>query len=184
MKRYANQSSGRWIYKGDEIEREFTKHTEVLYFLYKIGKKLGYKVFVGKREQSEDYGEKKLKDYVDYTKLNFLKEYTKDKIKRIEMIDMIWLNSKNEITYSIEVENSTKFTSGIQRSSNLKEDIKKIMVIPDKRNNEFKNIKDPLFVENFKKYNWKYLFYSEIDDLKSSRDLSNKVFEKFLKELK
>ena len=183
LKKYATQSGGKWVYKGGEIEKEFTKHTEILFYLSQIGKKLGFKVFIGKREQPEKYKGKKLSSYCDVTNLKFLKDYDKKQISRIEMIDMIWLDKENKIKYIIEVENSTNFTSGIQRASNLIGDIKKIMVVPDKRIKEFKKIKDPLFVENFKKYSWKYSLYSDIESLKSLRSLSEENFLKFLKEL-
>tara|TARA_Y100000034_G_C6894781_1_gene412336 strand:- start:166 stop:2607 length:2442 start_codon:yes stop_codon:yes gene_type:complete len=183
LKKYAIQSGGKWIYKGGEIEKQFTKHTEILFFLSQIGKKLGYKIFVGKREQPENYKGARLASYMDFNNLKFLKDYDKTQIARIEMIDMVWLDKDNDIKYVIEVENSTKFTSGIQRASNLKEDIKKIMVMPNKREKEFKRIKDPLFVENFKNYLWKYSFYSDVESLKSLRSLSEKNLNKFLKEL-
>lgn len=183
LKKYAIQSGGKWVYKGGEIEKQFTKHTEILFFLSQIGKKLGYKIFVGKREQPENYKGQRLSSYMDFNNLKFLKNYDKIQIARIEMIDMVWLDRNNCIKYVIEVENSTKFTSGIQRASNLKEDINKIMVMPNKREKEFKRIKDPLFVENFKKYLWKYSFYSDIESLKSLRSLSEKNLNKFLKEL-
>jgi len=183
LKKYAIQSGGKWIYKGGEIEKQFTKHTEILFFLSQIGKKLGYKIFVGKREQPENYKGERLASYMDFNNLKFLKDYDKTQIARIEMIDMIWLDKNGSIKYIIEVENSTKFTSGIQRASNLKEDINKIMVMPNKREKEFKRIKDPLFVENFKKYLWKYSFYSDVESLKSLRNLSEKNLNKFLREL-
>jgi 16S rRNA G966 N2-methylase RsmD len=184
LEKYAIKSSGKWVYKGGEIEEEFTQHTEILFYLLKIGNKLGYKIFVGRREQPEIYKGNKLSTYADFSNLNFLKNYNKEKISRIEMIDMIWLDKNMNIKCAIEVENTTNFTSGIQRASNLENNIEKIMIVPDKRNNEFKRIKDPLFVENFKKYFWRYLLYSEVNSLKSLRNISIEIIGNFLKELK
>jgi len=84
-----------------------------LYFLSEIGKKMGYEVYIGKREQPEIYNGKKLSDYADITKLDKL-NFDQDKKSRIEMIDMVWINN-NKVEFAIEVENSTNFTSGIQR---------------------------------------------------------------------
>jgi len=39
LKKFANKSGGKWIYKGGEIEKDFTEHTEIIYFLSEIGKK-------------------------------------------------------------------------------------------------------------------------------------------------
>ncbi|MDR1663281.1 MAG: hypothetical protein LBR59_02620 [Endomicrobium sp.] len=71
----------------------------------------------------------------DFADISFLK-LDKDKYDRISMIDMLWID-KNNIKYIIEVENATKFISGIQRASNADIAIPKLMVVPD--NTEKKN---------------------------------------------
>jgi hypothetical protein len=164
LSKYAVKSSGKWLYNAIEVERNFTKHTEVLYQLMKIGKKINYQVYIGKREQPEKINNKILRDYVDMKSLSHL-ELNREVLKRIEMIDMVWCNKNGEIEYVIEVENSTTFTSGIQRASNLHKDVPKIMVMPNTREREFKRIRDPLFVDSFKEHNWSYIFYSDIDRL-------------------
>jgi hypothetical protein len=88
---------------------------------------------------------------------------------------------KNNIKYIIEVENTTKFTSGIQRASNADIAIPKLMVVPDNRKEEFLNINDPLFITNFKHYNWKYLFYSDIVNMMSLRKIDVKTISMFAK---
>lgn len=179
LKKYANKSGGKWVYKGGETEKDFTQHTEMLYFLSEIGKKMGYKVYIGKREQPENYNGKKLVDFVDLKKLEDL-GLEKEKKDRIEMIDMVWVKNK-KIDYVVEVENSTNFTSGIQRASNLDIGIKKIMLLPNKRKNEFLGIKDPLFIDSFKKYNWSYMFYDDVLKIKTSRNITDKTLDTFLK---
>ena len=57
------------------------------------------------------------------------------------------------------------------------------MVIPDKRKDEFLGINDPLFTDNFKKYNWKYIYYSEVENIKSLRKIDKSILSKFTKEL-
>ena len=181
LKKYATPSNGKWLYRQMELEAEYTKHTEMLYYLSEIGHKMGYQVFVGKREQSENYNGKKLYEFTDLQDLSFL-SLDKDKIDRIAMIDMLWLKN-NEIQCIIEVENTTKFTSGIQRASNVEIETPKLMVIPDKRKDEFLGITDPLFTDNFKKYNWKYIYYSEVENIKSSRKIDLQLIDTFTKEL-
>ena len=95
------------------------------------------------------------------------------------MIDMVWIKN-NKVEFAIEVENSTNFTSGIQRASNLEIGINKIMLLPNKRKNEFLGIKDPLFTESFKKYNWRYLFYDDIIKLESLKNISESNIRTFL----
>ncbi len=167
LQKYATKSGGRWLYNAIEIEKEFTKHTEIIYKLITIGKKMRYENYVGKREQPEHIKNKKLADFCDYLNLNEIINNPLAR-KRIEMIDLIWLKN-NQIKMIFEVENSTNFTSGIQRASNLPKDINKFMIIPDYREKELLNISDPLFIENFKLHNWKYLLYSDIDKILKSR---------------
>jgi SAM-dependent methyltransferase len=174
LKKYANKSGGKWVYKGGEIEEEFTKHSEIIYLLSLIGKKLGFKIFIGKREQSENYNSKPLSFYADLTDLNFITDL--EKRTRIEMIDMLWIKNDN-IEHALEVENSTNFTSGIQRASNLGIRTEKLMIIPDNRIKEFKSIKDPLFIENFKSYNWRYIRFSQVEILKSAKVINKKDIE-------
>ncbi len=180
LKKYANKSGGKWVYKGGETEKDFTQHTEMLFFLSEIGKKMDFTVYIGKREQPENYNGKKLVEFADINKLDTL-GFEKEKRSRIEMIDMVWINKKNEVEYVIEVENSTNFTSGIQRASNLDVGIKKIMLLPNKRKNEFLSIKDPLFIDSFNKYNWGYLFYDDINNIKSSRNITGDTINVILK---
>jgi len=178
LKKFANKSGGKWVYKGGETEKDFTDHTEMLYFLSEIGRKMGYEIYIGKREQPENYNGKRLSEYADITKLDKL-NLDQDKKDRVEMIDMVWINNDG-VEYALEIENSTNFTSGIQRASNLDNSIKKIMVLPNKRKTEFLNIKDPLFTESFKKYNWGYLFYDDIVRLKSLRNIGKENINIFL----
>ncbi|MGB0879118.1 MAG: DNA methyltransferase [Polaribacter sp.] len=180
LQKYGTKSGGRWLYNALEIEQEFTKHTELIFKLIDIGKKLKYKSFVGKREQPEPIKNKRLSDFCDYMQLkNMIKDATVR--KRVEMIDLIWL--KNEkIKIIFEVENSTNFTSGIQRGSNLPNDVLKIMVIPNHREHELNRISDPLFIESFKKHNWNYLLYSDVDKILQSK-ASMETIHIFTKEL-
>lgn len=181
LNKYASKSGGKWLYRTIEVEANFTKHTEILKIFSDIGKKLGYKIFVGKREQSEIINGKKLIDFADYNNLKFL-PYDKEKLERIEMIDMLWINN-NKIAYVIEVENSTKFTSGVQRASNVEAEIPKIMVIPDKRTNEFLGTKDPMFIENFTSYNWEYILYSDAEKIHTTRKIDTHIISTFTKKL-
>jgi predicted metallopeptidase len=180
LQKYATKSGGKWLYNALEVEHEFTKHTEIIYKLIGIGKKLKYKSFVGKREQPEPIKNKRLSDFSDYIQL---KDTIKDGIarKRIEMIDLIWLK-EDKIKIIIEVENSTNFTSGIQRGSNLPNDVIKIMIIPDHRENELNRISDPLFKESFKSHNWKYILYSDVDKILQSK-ASMETINLFAKDL-
>lgn len=169
LKKFANKSGGKWKYKGGEIEAQFTKHTDIIQKISLIGKKAGYKIYIGKREQPERFNQdKKLSDFADFIELPKI-GYNNLQKSRLEMVDIIWIKDNNPVV-AFEVENSTNFTSGIQRASNFSENIPKLMIIPDVRKKEFNSIKDPLFIDGFYKYNWKYIYYSEIERIISLRN--------------
>jgi hypothetical protein len=180
LQRFATQSAGKWVYKGGDLEKDFTDHTEMLYHLIKLGKRLTFEIFVGKREQPEVYDGRKLSDFADHKNLRML-DLDKEVQKRVEMIDMLWIKN-GLIRMVIEVENSTNFTSGVQRASNLAPDIPKLMILPDHRGNEFLGLNDPLFVDNFQKYSWKYLYYSDVTALRNEVGAVGKKLEEYAKE--
>ncbi len=173
---YANKSSDKWVYKGEELEKQFTKHTQAIKTVIDIGRKMSYASYVGKREQPEPINGRQLRDFAAIVSLDEL--HLEKNIKlRVEMIDLIWLKH-GKIAAVFEVENSTSFTSGIQRASNLPRDIPKIMIIPDSREREINRIPDPLFVDSFKEHGWVYMKYSDIERVLGQRNVS---FDDFLK---
>jgi len=175
LEKFATKSGGKWHYKAQDIEKDYTEHTDYIYKLISLGKKFNLKIFVGKREQSETYKNGKLSDYADFYDVSFLQDPNKIKIKRIEMIDLLWVKDNNIIA-SFEVENSTNFISGIQRGSNLSIETPKIMLMPDKRKKEFESISDPLFVDQFKKFNWSFMYYGELDKILNIKNIKLSEF--------
>ena len=133
-----------------------------------------------KREQAERCSDgKTLSDYVDITSLNHIRDkYNSEKINRIQMIDVVWLSKNKKSIYCVfEVENTTGFTSAIQRASNIEADIPKIMVIPDSREAELRKIRDPLFLNAFFDNNWKYITYSDVEHFFAySKSSLDKIF--------
>lgn len=186
LEKYAYQSSGKWKISQSTV-RLSTIHTEVIRALTIAAKKGKYKVFVGKREQPEICEDGKLlKEFTDFHDLNILMPiYEESRIERIEMIDTIWLSggSNVEVEAVFEVENSTGFTSAIQRASNLETEIPKFMIIPKSREEELLRTRDPLFVESFKENNWKYLFYEDVHRLSKSGNLDLADVIKISKEI-
>ena len=55
------------------------------------------------------------------------------------------------------------------------------MVIPNERENKFLIIKDPLFVKNFISNNWSYMFYDEVEKIKSLNQIKDSDLKKYLK---
>ncbi|MFR6010996.1 MAG: DNA methyltransferase [Coprococcus sp.] len=184
VEKYAVPVSGKWKLQEDVI-KESTKHTQIIYSLAKLGKKNGYKIFIGKREQSERYqGNHILCELNDVSDMNEImgKKFKKERIDRINMIDTIWIN-ENDIQCIFEVENSTNFTMALQRASNLDCSVKKFMVIPEDREAELRAVKDPIFINLFAEYNWKYLTYNQVMRMVASKSVDFSTIEEISKTL-
>ncbi len=168
LEKYAYQSAGKWKLK-NEVLQSVNRHNETIRKLAVIGKGIvGNLVYIGKREQPEVTVEmKRLSDYANITSLSYLENaYDAEKISRLEMIDVLWLAKEQpSINCVFEVENTTGFTSAIQRGSNAEAAIPKIMVIPNEREAELKKIKDPLFLSSFKNNGWHYITYDDVERL-------------------
>lgn len=172
LEKYAVKSGGRWVAKNFEIDRAISAHTESLATLAEIGRGLGFSVFIGKREQWESVGQGRLSDRADFSDLPELEGVDGERRKRAQMIDMLWLTKTNgrfRVAWAIEVENTTDFISAIQRASNLPPETPKLMVVPDKRERELRGGGDPVFLDNFRKYRWRYLTYARMDKLRAAR---------------
>lgn len=165
LKQYARQVpgwGGFWMLKPEYAARK-SQHNEVLALLADVGKALGFKIWVGKKEQSERAdglaGSKKLSECVT-THLNSITNAENKKV--IEQIDLLWIKN-NKIAGSFEVEFSTSMTSGLVRGSNVEPSVPKYLVIPEERDEQFKRkYKSPMFAERFQKDNWHVLYFDSI----------------------
>jgi len=153
---------GFWMLKPDYFARQ-SQHNEVLALLAEVGKSLGFKIWIGKKEQSEFAdglaGNKKLSEYVN-AKLDSITNA--ENRRTIKDIDLLWIKN-NKIISSFEVEFSTSMTSGLVRGSNIDSKVPKYLVIPEEREEQFKRkYKSPMFEERFEKDSWKLLFFDSI----------------------
>jgi DNA modification methylase len=156
---------GYWMLKPEYHARE-SQHNEVLALLAEIGKGLGFKIWIGKKEQSEFAdglaGHRKLSDYVNTSLDNITNAENK---KTIQGIDLLWIKG-NKIVSSFEIEFSTSMTSGLVRGSNIDSAVAKYLVIPEEREEQFKRKqKSPMFAERFEMDNWNLLFFDAIRHL-------------------
>jgi len=156
-------SGGYWLLK-PEIRQRVNQHSEILAILALVGKKKGYGIWIGKREQREtDSGlVAKGKSLKEYMTVNQLKVVNAKNRKVIENIDLVWIKDK-EIKAIFEVESTTAMTSALMRGSNVDETVDKFMVLPEEREVQFKNkMTSPLFKEHFENENWKLLYFDTI----------------------
>ncbi len=164
---YARQvGEGFWMIKSnfrpDVIEKE---HTTIMALLAEVGKKLGYKIYIGKVEQSHQIDSTLVKkqilsDYLDYPNLIHLKNA--QNIDIVDDIDILWIKD-DKIEYAIEVESTTSMTSALQRGSNIQKEVPKIMLFPSDRYNQFeRKLKNPMFTERYEGDSWSFILFEEL----------------------
>jgi hypothetical protein len=177
LEEYATKTKdGNWMLKPGYSERErASQHSRMIYYLAKIGKKIGYEIWIGQREQGESYSKTRLSDLCDpLPTFRFIvsDDLTLDRIKQI---DVIWHES-GRIKYVFEVENTTGITEAIIRGSNIRSaapgvtlDIRKYIVIPESREALLaKKLEEPIIKESLRKDVWGFIRYGDLEVLYKS----------------
>lgn len=164
LKTYANPiTKGYWLIKSNVKEVVIVRlHTEMLAILAEIGDSQGYKVWIGKIEQSHKitslpHKSGELRQYVTFKDINSLVNI--DNPTAVSNIDMLWIKDK-EVIYSFEVEATTMMTEALNRGSNIDSRVSKFLVIPEERNNQLsKKQNSPMFAERWEKDNWHTAYF-------------------------
>jgi len=124
-------------------EEDLREHEQFIYQLAKLGRELGFEIWVGRNEQNKSELLQNLSvRRLEIPGLN--EEFISQ--NRIDQIDLIWMNSDDAKYVAFEIENSTGVVSGINRLSNLTGKLKHLkipayVVIPDK----FRNMAQKIF---------------------------------------
>ena len=95
-------------------EQAESEHTQIQYFLIKIGRALNYDVYVARNDRHRSY------DGQSFALLTIPSlpqmDWTQDVMDTTSLIDVIWLRpGTNEIVIAFEIEKSTSIYSGILR---------------------------------------------------------------------
>jgi type II restriction enzyme len=116
-------------------------HSEMQYHLARLGKSLGYHVWISKNDHKREWNNQKLGEW-SYPQLSLegFPEQVKD---TVALIDVLWLDTSGNIICAFEVEKSTSIYSGILRLYDLAltmndQKCKFYLVAPDKREKEIK----------------------------------------------
>jgi 16S rRNA G966 N2-methylase RsmD len=164
LEQYARPvAGGLWLFK-PQVRERMSQHNEIIAILAETGHAQGYKIWIGKKEQTDYAGgilgtKKLLQDYVDadLSKVSSIKD-----LKTVEMIDLLWIRG-NKVVTAFEVESTTTMTSGLVRGSNLSLDVPKYMVIPQEREEQLqRKMKSPMFAERFELDQWQILYFDVI----------------------
>ena len=161
---YAEKTSdGKWRLKASVKHRE-SLHNKMIFQLAILGKKAGFKIWIGQNEQGYSYQGVKLSKLCS-SKILKLKSIPPTQMERVKQIDLV-LYRKSEALYEFEVEHTTAISEAIVRGSNIpNENIKRYLIIPEERERFLhKKIEEPIIKENVKKYNWRFIFYNDFDE--------------------
>ena len=162
LKIYARQvTGGFWMLK-EEIKQRENQHSEMIATLALIGRKQGYDIWIGRREQRERDNTLEAKKLSEYMTLKHLKVDNALNQDVVENIDLLWIKNK-VIAAVFEVESTTSMMSAIMRGSNVDALVDKFMVLPEEREAQFNNkMTSPLFREHFENENWKVIFFDAL----------------------
>ena len=151
------------------IDSKDLSHSEVIYRLHIIGNYLGFKSFIGKKEQAtEEFNGIKFSTLSDSSiSMKEFDRMDKAESSKIMQIDLIWLDKFNNPRYAFEVEESTSIISAFDRFTNLLKADHSIsrnlfIVLPRKREKTFNDrlktsqyIGHPIYLEQKMKYIYK-----------------------------
>ena len=123
-----------------EEQREESEHTQMQYLLIKIGRALGYDVYVARNDRHRSCDEESFA-MLTIPDLPLL-DGDQEVMDTVRLIDVIWLRpGSQEIVSAFEVEKSTSIYSGILRLEDLARSIPDCashfyLVAPDRREKE------------------------------------------------
>lgn len=121
--------------------REESEHSEMQYHLARLGRSLGYAVWIAQNDHKREWNGEKLGEFsIDDLPLTDIPQSVQD---TASLIDVIWLDDRNQIVCAFEVEKSTSIYSGILRLYDLSLSISQgegrfYLVAPDKREKEIR----------------------------------------------
>ncbi|MEW6584201.1 MAG: DNA methyltransferase [Nitrospirota bacterium] len=169
MEEYAARTSdGSWRLKPElqENQRE-SIHNLMIYYLAVLGKKAGYKVWVGSQEQKFKVNNKLLSELCDHIPTFRFVPQDSMTLDRIKQIDVLWLED-GKIKYEFEVENTTGISEAIIRGSNIPKELepKRYIVIPKEREKfMFRKLQEPILAETIRKTKWNFIRYADLEKI-------------------
>lgn len=156
---------------------ETNEHSEMQYHLSKLGRSLGYQVWIAKNDHKRDWNNQKLGELsLNQLELNGFPPQVKD---TIALIDVLWLDLDGNIICAFEVEKSTSIYSGILRLYDLAltmddHECKFYLVAP---NNREKEIRTQLLRPSFQHDQMCSISYILFSDLRCDCDAMCKFGE-------
>jgi hypothetical protein len=186
LETYAEKVPGGLWRIRPSIEQRESEHSLMIGRLAKIGKKVGYRIWVGLREQGDIYEYKPLSALCTFQNFGPL-SLAQDKLAFIQNIDLLWLKA-DTIEYAFEIENTTAITEAINRCSNipLEHQATKCIVIPEERRALLhKKVNSELLKERVAKEGWRFIYYTDLErffnETQSKKQMQIADFEAILR---
>ncbi|WP_342422726.1 hypothetical protein [Paenibacillus sp. FSL E2-0178] len=150
--------------------REDNTHSEMQYHLARLGRSLGYKVWIAQNDHKRQWNSAKLGE-LSLPALPPL-QVSKAAFDTISFIDVLWLDDKNRMIAAFEVEKSTSIYSGILRLYDLALSLNEpecslYLISPDSREKE---IQAQLLRPSLQQNNAGHISYILFSDLQCECD--------------
>ena len=162
LEEYAKKvKDGKWSLKPIVKIRE-KEHNKMIGLLAELGRKAGFKVWIGLAEQKKGYYKRKPLSSFSERELNVITDPVS--YKNIQQIDVVWFKD-GEVPYMFEVEHTTQITSAIIRGSYIPPNsTKRFMAIPAEREiMMYKRVNAPILKDRIEEYNWVFVFYKDLE---------------------
>lgn len=163
LREYAQKTKARkWRLKPSVQQRE-NEHGQMIYFLAQIGKKLGFEIWIGLREQSDMYESRRLRELCDEALLQ-PEGIEEASVQRVRNIDVIW-HTAGRVKAIFEVENTTGITEAIVRGAHIPYSVERFIVLPEEREGLFdRKAREPALKQRMSENGWRKLFYSKLEE--------------------
>lgn len=167
LREYGEQSrDNRWRLK-PQVRVYEREHSEMIGFLAQIGKRLGYKIWIGQREHSDLFQSKPLSELCDFKELGLSGIDPQIIQQYIRQIDLIWVKDR-KIAFAFEVEYTTLITDAFMRCSNIPEthNPQRFIVVPKERERfMYRKLNSRLLHDSVEKQGWKLIFFEDLRQL-------------------
>ena len=172
LSEYATETTdGKWRLKLQaSLANRQSEHSKMIYLLADLGKKAGFDIWIGTREQGDSYNGILLKNLA--SDIDVFKNAPPDVSiqDRIKQIDMLWF-SDGCIQYEFEVEYTTGISEAIIRGSNIPDDTikRRFILVPKERERFlFRKIQEHLLKETLKKTKWDFIRFEDLEEMNNT----------------
>ena len=166
LREYAQKSGGQWRLRPEIRQRE-SQHSMMIFLLAEIGKKLGFNVWVGTREQHDAVLDNRSNRHVTLKTLVsegglLLRGINPMALSRLKDMDVVW-HAEGRVHSVFEVENTTGITEALIRGSNVPYPCSKFIVLPAERETLMKRkLREPAFRDRFDVDQWNTIYYTRL----------------------